>query len=222
MGTTHFVMPRTIRLRGGTVGLSLPAESLTGLDFINLALDDEYGLATVPIEVRTVLDVGANVGLFSLLAAHYFPAAVIHAYEPNPTTYAYAASNLADPHFTVFPAGLGSHDGRADLHLNDDSRMAQTRIAATGTIRIDSLAQAIERLGGTVDLVKIDCEGAEWDLFQDAESFGRVRLIRMEYHLTDGRTVDDVTAVATRLGFAVDRIEPNQGFGVAWMSRIPV
>lgn len=37
--------------------------------------------------VRTVIDVGANVGFFSLFAALRFPEAVIHAYEPLPSNY---------------------------------------------------------------------------------------------------------------------------------------
>jgi hypothetical protein len=75
-------------------------------------------------------------------------------------------------------------------------------------------------MGGALDLLKLDCEGAEWDIFKDVEALRQVRLIRMEYHLTDGRSLDDLTIHAKRLGFHIERLEPNQGFGIAWLSRI--
>jgi FkbM family methyltransferase len=218
-GTSGFVLPSRIDLCDRTVELSHSGKPETGLDFINVALDDEYGLNSLPFEPRTILDVGANVGLFSLMARHYFRSAVIHAYEPNPRTFPFAAKNLARIDAVGFQAGLGSRAGFAEMCDNVDSRQAQTHLIEKGSVRIDSLQQAIERLNGSVDLMKLDCEGAEWDLFSDLESFRKVRVIRMEYHLTEGRTLDDFRAAIQKLGFVIDRLEPNQGFGVAWMSR---
>ena len=218
-GTSRFNLPGTIRICGRPFELSFPVESETRLDFINLALDDEYGLRSLPFEPRTILDVGANIGLFSVLARHFFKSAIIHAYEPNPRTFSYTAKNLEKIDAVGFQAGLGIRAGFAEMRDDQDSRKAQTKLQETGSIRIDSLQQAIDRLNGSVDLMKIDCEGAEWDLFSDVESFRKVRLIRMEYHLTDGRTLDDLESAVIKLGFSLDRLEPNQGFGIAWLSR---
>jgi len=219
-GTSGFILPKTVHLCGRTIELSFPAESETRLDFINLALDDEYGLNSLPFKPRSILDVGANIGLFSLLTRHYFPSAVIHAYEPNPRTFLHTEKNLAQISAVGFPAGLGSRAGFAEIRDDVDSRKAQTQLRDQGSIRIDSLSDAIERLGGEVDLMKIDCEGAEWDLFSDVESFRHVRVIRMEYHLIGGRTLDDLRSAISRLCFSIDRLEPNQGFGIVWMSRL--
>lgn len=82
------------------------------------------------------------------------------------------------------------------------------------------LANAISRMGGDVDLMKIDCEGAEWDLFEDKSTFQKVKEIRMEYHLGRDRTVDDLRMKARELGFSISKISPNQGFGIAWLHRI--
>ena len=218
-GTSGFRMPGRIRLAGRTVALTIPEEAGPGLDFINVALDDEYGLRELPFEPRTILDVGANFGLFSLLAAGQFPAATIHAYEPNPRVYPAARANLELVNATAFQAGVGKTSGSADIRESGDSRLAQTVISASGAIQIVSLAEAITRLGGELDLLKLDCEGAEWDIFDDIESFRRVRAIRMEYHLMGGRTIDALTDCAERLNFRVARLEQNQGFGIAWMCR---
>lgn len=58
---------------------------------------------------------------------------------------------------------------------------------------------------GGIDLLKLDCEGAEWDIFADADAFRRVRLIRMEFHLTEGRTLSEFESRVKDLGFHIDR-----------------
>jgi FkbM family methyltransferase len=50
------------------------------------------------------------------------------------------------------------------------------------TVFVRSLASAVEALGGA-DLLKLDCEGAEWDLFETVDVWRRIAAITMEYHL---------------------------------------
>ena len=219
-GTSSFRMPNALRLNGRTIKLAAPEEIGAGLDFINLALDDEYGLGSLSLRPRTILDIGANFGLFSLLAAHHCPGSRIHAYEPNPRVFPYAVKNLSlVSGVAVFPAAVGSRPGLALVHDESDSRYAKTIVSENGNIEITALRTAIERLGGSVDLLKLDCEGAEWDLFQDPTAFERVKLIRMEYHLIGGRCLDNLTSSVQRLGFQVDRLLQNRGFGIAWLSK---
>src|SRR5262249_44349858 len=129
-------------------------------------------------------------------------------------------ANMALVGATAIEAGVGSCSGLAAIDEKGDSRLAQTRLTDSGSIQIVSLRDAIRRMGGAVDLLKLDCEGAEWDILKDVEGFRRVGLVRMEYHLTDGRSLDDLTMQATRLGFCIERLEPNDGFGIAWLSRV--
>ena len=222
LGTSGFRMPDSLRLCDRVLKLAVPPEVGAGVDFINLALDDEYGLGKLPYQPRTILDVGANYGLFSLLAAHRFRNAKIHAYEPNPRIFPCAAGNLRllDADATAFHAGVGSCSGLAEIVEGKESRCARTVISKQGTIEIVAFRQAIERIGPTVDLLKLDCEGAEWDIFQDTEAFEKVRLVRMEYHLTEGHRLKDLKACAQKLGFRIDRLYPNQGFGIAWLSNL--
>jgi hypothetical protein len=100
-----------------------------------------------------------------------------------------------------------------------ESRLASTQANEEGEIEIEPLAEAIHRLGGQVDLMKIDCEGAEWDLFEDGDSLRRVKEIRMEYHLVNGRTIDEFKRKVAQIDFSLLRLSPNEGFGVAWLHR---
>ena len=132
--------------------------------------------------------------------------------SPNPRIFPDAVTNVALVGATVFPAGVGSRTGLAVMHEMGDSRLAQTILSDSGSIQIVSLRDAIGRMGGDLDLLKLDCEGAEWDIFQDAEPFRRVRLIRMEYHLTDGRSLDDLTRLCLEAGILHRAIRTQSGF----------
>ena len=61
---------------------------------------------------------------------------------------------------------VGAEDGRVQLNFGDVSFQTRSKVDPTGDVPMVSLDRAIERLGGRVDLAKLDCEGAEWLLFQ--------------------------------------------------------
>ena len=79
-----FDAPSSIRIGNQRFSLSLPKERGVSELFRDIILDDEYWLHSLPAcEINNILDVGANIGLFSVAAKIYFPQACIHAYEPN-------------------------------------------------------------------------------------------------------------------------------------------
>jgi len=218
-GTSRFCLPKTILIGTRTVCLTAPPERGLAYDFINVLLDDEYGLEQKSGGSSSVLDIGANIGLFSLWARRNFPQAVIHAYEPNPRLIEFTRSNLKQAGVRLFDEGVGSDLGFAVMEDRQESRLGRVKLGAQAGIRITPLAEAIQRMGGSVDLLKLDCEGAEWDILRDECSFARVRFIRMEYHLVENRSLDDLKGCAKNLGFQIDRLVPNHGFGIAWLSR---
>jgi FkbM family methyltransferase len=212
-------MPELMRLCDRKLRISLPEHTGQEKVFIYLGLDDVFGLRELPFRPKTILDIGANVGLFSLLAAHYCRAATIHAYEPNPCIFPHTFANLALVGGTAFQAGVGCRAGFAMIRDQGESRLAQTVRSDAGTIPIVSLSEAVRRFGTEVDFLKLNCEGAEWEIFEDAPAFPKIRLIRMEYHLTGGWRLDHLIAHANHLGFRIDRLTPRQDSGYAWLSR---
>ena len=218
-GMSHTLLPARFRFGGEPRPMRLPDEPLLVADFVNVVLDDDYGLRGLRSAPRTIVDVGGNVGLFACFARERFPAAAIHVYEPAPATAAYARDNTAHPLTTLFVEGVAAESGRANLVELDSSNLARTEPSADGALVLTGFATVLERIGGRIDLLKVDCEGAEWDFMRDAALFEAVGTIRMEYHLTDGRTLDDLYTLARGIGFAVVRLVPNQGFGIAWLER---
>ena len=81
------------------------------------------------------VDIGANVGLFSLYVAATAPAARILAIEPEPGNFARLAFNIAaNPEVQITPLqlALGDAEGTAEIVLNARDR-GGTRLAAAGT-----------------------------------------------------------------------------------------
>jgi FkbM family methyltransferase len=121
------------------------------------------------------VDIGANVGLFSLFVAATAHAARILAIEPEPGNFARLAFNIAaNPGLpiTALALALGETEGTARILLNARDR-GGTRMAVAGTeagetraggveVRCRPLVAVVRDAGLTgIDALKIDVEGAE-------------------------------------------------------------
>lgn len=73
---------------------------------------------------------------------------------------------------------------------------------------------ALDRLGGSADLMKLDCEGAEWEMFEDRESWSRVRFVTMEYHIGPGEGHDKIVSALHAIAFQIRRHRPVTTFGL--------
>ncbi|MEG4345499.1 hypothetical protein QUB70_19810 [Microcoleus sp. A003_D6] len=65
---------------------------------------------------------------------------------------------------------VGDRDGKVVLDIREVSGKSRSTVSESGDIPMVSLKRAIERIGGSVDLAKVDCEGAEWLLFEDRDT----------------------------------------------------
>jgi len=218
-----FHTPESISVNGKAVAMHLPAENGIRIAFVELLLDDCYRLRWLHSQGETtprILDIGANVGLFCLAARVNFPNATIHAYEPNRALEPYLnhQAKAADAH--VFFEAVGRDDGKIRLVVLDANESVHTasQLDETGSIPQVSLRSAIDRMGGTVDLLKIDCEGAEWDMREDIEPWRRVRHVTMEYHLRDGLDHGSVQTALRRCGFVVRHQVRADTFGLVFAS----
>jgi FkbM family methyltransferase len=218
VGTTHTQLPSHLRLFNKKIPLTYPNDPTLISDFIGVFLDDDYGLRTARYRINTVVDVGANIGLFSLWARHHFPEASIHAYEPNKEICnLYTAANLKDAKIVLFNEGVSGEDSMGRLVTSGSSRYTATTKDSKGGIKLTGIESVIGRLGGEIDLLKLDCEGAEWDIFLRIGAFRRIRQIRMEYHLGEGHDLTIFKKSVSDLGFHITNLKPDDGFGIAWL-----
>lgn len=158
-------------------------------------------LKASPLPIRTVFDVGANVGDWSAVARSYFPTAEIHAFELSPATCKTLSARLSGLDIRVNNLGLGDDDTEiefkdygADSTVNTilldaqyhDHKVQPTRSRAR-IVRGDGYCT--DHGVQEIDVLKIDVEGAEHMVmlgFDQLLSAQRIRLIQFEYGYTNG------------------------------------
>jgi FkbM family methyltransferase len=129
----------------------------------------ENDIARAKGQPFTFVDIGANVGLFSLFVAATARIARIIAIEPEPGNFARLAFNIAaNPRLPITPLALalGDAEGTAFIVLNARDR-GGTRMAPSGRrdgveVKCRPLLAVVRDAGLTgIDALKIDVEGAE-------------------------------------------------------------
>lgn len=216
---SEFKLPKSLVINGRNKSVTLPEETGVEVAFIDILLDDCYGLEKLSKPISKILDIGGHIGLFSLAARNRFPQAVIHAYEPNYTLEKYLKSQADAAGFEYFMEAVGLEAGKVTLDLHEDSVQTRSKVDESGNIPQVAFRQAIDRLGGSIDLAKLDCEGAEWQIFQDRDAWQSVQNLSMEYHLWPDRTHDEVRQVVRNLGFKIKKQVPIADYGLLLASR---
>jgi hypothetical protein len=91
------------------------------------------------------------------------------------------------------------------------------------TVPATTFDQAVKDAGGQVQIVKMDVEGAEYDIIlrSDPASWAHVRKVVMEYHPVEGHSLEQLTDFFAAVGITPGRHEPGTraGLGVMWLSR---
>lgn len=172
----------------------------------SIIVEDEYNLQPLIDKVAggVALDIGAHIGGFSLLAAAM--GMTVHAIECLPENAAIIAESAK---LNPFGAGIAVHQlaiaGRAgqtiEAHYNDTSTesgdhhefVGGTTTGRLGTGRtVKVQTTSLQAIMGKADapiikrvhILKIDCEGAEWDTFKNLPNdiLGRIDYIVGEVH----------------------------------------
>jgi FkbM family methyltransferase len=178
-----------------------------------------------------VLDVGANIGLFTLYAARRAPKARILSLEPFPTTFARLLTNVRDHHLDSRVVCLNyALTGVRGLRVMRDASVPSQRRSLEST---ESVASGTQVLGKTlqemmdendlrqVDLLKMDIEGSEYEVLLSAPPsvLARISRIALEYHGDSAPySKQQILDHLGQGGFALTRdVCDELGYGVAEM-----
>jgi FkbM family methyltransferase len=206
------------RIRPGTGDLGVVNEA-----FI---LNPYLGAGHVAIaEDAIVVDVGANIGDFSLHAALCCPSGRVIAVEPVAEHLRILSEHARlnrMHHITCVHRALGAADGLAEIAVNGAASRESAADEGSERVRRTTLAALMaEHNLGRIDLLKLDCEGAEWDILPTAESvLPRIRQICMEYHCERGWTPDRLAVWLRDRGYRVSHTDGPWN-GLLWAVRTP-
>jgi len=228
-------------------GLHLNCPNVPGarLPLYEQFADDCYGVAWLlgrqPDRPLHVLDVGAHVGAFATHLAHAGSRLHIECYEPSPESAKYLRRNVERNHMTgritVHECALAAEAGSALLDDNsagsvhnglvrqdhrlvegDDAPGSRTAIVVTTS----TFEQALAQSPAPFDVVKMDCEGGEYDLVYGSspDSWNSVNRVVMEYHPVQGESWGALRSWFEDVGLSVVRhVSDDPGLGTAWLSR---
>lgn len=203
-------------IRAGTTDLAVINET---------SLADPYAVAgfeTLGAD-PVVIDVGANIGDFTMKVARLYPAGRIVAVEPVAEhcrmIEIQKLLNGAD-NVTVLRAALGAREGTTAIHVAGGHSSAGWGQGPVQNVRELTLASLLEEQNiQTVDLLKMDCEGAEWDIIPAAEGvLGQIDRIVMEFHRANGWTPERLALWLRDRGFDVEHTTGSWN-GLLWAKR---
>jgi len=166
-------------------------ESMTGIRLLRglpHGIDACYDLARRGIDLRTILDVGANIGQSAVTMLETFPHAEIHCFEPVSSTFAMLQRNLRGTRCRCIHSAIGNSVGEARISVGSNSltnSLVNTRDGdAFETVPVTTVdAYREERSLSNVDLLKIDVEGFDLNVLEGAErsfSEGRIKFVTVE------------------------------------------
>lgn len=215
---------------GRTATFEYREESSSDLQVISEVWDDDvYRVAQmVDLQFDTILDIGANIGAFTVLAHKIWPDAHILAVEPENENYSLLQQNVRSNTLGVrcMQYAVTSHDHGVSLN----PYYGNTQIAAPGDlgdtyglepnpwrdtawmVALDSGAGTLQQhvpsktLDQTLDdltfgelgLLKMDIEGAELEVFQTFQHWNRIQYITMECHVLDSVPPDYYTEILSQ------------------------
>jgi FkbM family methyltransferase len=176
--------------------------------------------------LRTVLDVGANVGKWARLAADALPAATVYALEIVPATFAELKTATAPvDRIRAVNLGLADHTGRLRIRYHRSASAHATftdyphgwqgegETLECNVTTGDAFLEA-QRLTA-VDLLKIDVEGAEHLVlrgFARALAERRLRFVQFEYgrvNILTGVLLKNFYDLFGQHGYVVGKIYPD-------------
>src|SRR6266545_832374 len=210
---TYFIKGQRICIRG-------PSHLSMVIEIVN---DDIYGLRELREPVRTVVDVGANIGVCSVYAKLLFPNARVVAIEPGETAFRLLSWNVSNLNVELHACAVGAENGRGSLLVGDKlttSKLSSDHRVGSQSCRIVTLASIIEDLNAPVDVLKLDCEGAEYDILE-SPGINAVRRIRGELHTCSKGNPQSGLRQIRAGGFVVNKWAPfaDGAAGIVWADK---
>jgi FkbM family methyltransferase len=157
--------------------------------FEEVILKEDYNL-TINFNPSTIIDGGANIGLTSVFFANKYPNADIVSVEPEEGNFEMLKKNTKNyGRISLIRSGIWNHS--AILSVIDEGKgnnsftvaeILSPKVDSINAISIYDIMQ--ERSWDTIDILKLDIEGAEKNVFEKnfEQWLPRVKILIIEFH----------------------------------------
>jgi len=184
-----------------------------------IMIRDDYRLKKVRGDIATIIDVGANIGVFSLCCAKRFKHAKVFAFEPEPANYKLLKKNIRmnNSNVTARQYIVADKTGKEKLYLSQ-VESAHSIVGKGPAIELQSISLEDifkQHRVKQCTILKVDIEGGEYKVLYRTPRylFRKIDRILMEFHNIDEQ----------RNGKTLKRFLEQQGFHVrmqeGWMKK---
>ncbi|MBO3460279.1 FkbM family methyltransferase [Aetokthonos hydrillicola] len=171
--------------------------------------DKQQLLTKLPLEGTTVLDIGANVGLFSILLSRLVGSkGKVISFEPLPRNIDFIKKHIQlnkIENIAIYSAAISDKNGV--MKFNTSPYNAQGCLAESGDLEVSVMTlDSLKDLNPPVSLVKIDVEGAEANVLRGGEKFFQADrpVILLATH---GKIqVNDCRGILASYGYSMEQI----------------
>lgn len=172
-------------------------------------------------ETDTVIDIGGHIGVFAVFAANLARKGHVYSFEPFKENYDLLRKNVALNEFqnvTMENLAIGKENGQFRFYIRP-KKLKKGEVAYNSgghsfhlikdsdtyiDVQTKSFDTIVENYKfDKIDFLKIDCEGAEFDILFNAseETLKKVSKITMECHPFEDNTKDDMVEFLEKNGF---------------------
>ncbi|MBR9699275.1 FkbM family methyltransferase [Candidatus Woesearchaeota archaeon] len=172
----------------------------------------------------TIIDIGANIGSFTVFAAKQKETKVF-SFEPMPDNFRMLDKNVKANNLhnvQVFPTAVSGKKTKVKVFRGEKSGMhsmygsgKEYETVQTTTIKEIMDHHNIKRCG----FLKLDCEGAEYEILMSTPKgyLKRIKNIALEYHDVGTARRDELVEFLKKAGFTV-RAKGNEKIGIMYAS----
>jgi FkbM family methyltransferase len=178
-----------------------------------------------------IIDIGANVGYFSLATFAKFPGAEIYSFEPHPYCFEVMSDykqSFEQFNWNVFQEAVSDQNG--SIFLNTQTVSGFTTMASVfenaekkerflaKTIQLDTFLS--EKGINNIDVMKFDCEGAEYSIIYSLleESFAKINSMCIEAHRGDQKSqnINSLNKYLVNKGYTTEVLPDGNSGGYIW------
>jgi len=163
----------------------------------------------------TVIDIGANIGAFTIFVLNKYKDSCVYSYEPESVNFNLLKKNVENNNFSsrvsLNAKAVTGEIGEASISIaGESSGLNSIKIIKEGRRSEIVSCVTLEDVFITnkisfCNLLKIDCEGSEYDLLYNtpAKIFEIIEMIILERHQVEGQSYEDLNLYLEDCGFDV-------------------
>jgi len=150
-----------------------------------IAIRNEYELPNKLNKSDIIIDIGAHIGSFSRVCLNKGAGTVV-SFEPHPENFKMCLDNV--PEATVYNLAVSGDNNPVSIQVDFPGPNTGGDATCLGlvpgkylipSITLDEIVKEFD----SVSIVKMDCEGAEFNILLNFTSFNKVKKFVGEYHL---------------------------------------